>query len=99
MKLKLIIYSICLLHILTGCNEPVRIDPVQKEQEVLAASNPSEYEEDGETIKDYYRSDRTPLIEWVQQDTATLSYPFTSSIQNEYVTIATSADGNLRVYT
>ena len=99
MKLKLIIYSICLLHILTGCNEPVRIDPVQKEQEVLAASNPSEYEEDGETIKDYYRSDRTPLIEWVQQDTATLSYPFTSSIQNEYVTLATSADGNLRVYT
>lgn len=75
MKLKLIIYSICLLHILTGCNEPVRIDPVQKEQEVLAASNPSEYEEDGETIKDYYRSDRTPLI---GMGTAGHGYPLLS---------------------
>lgn len=32
------------------------------------------------------------LVNWVLSDTATFSYPFTRSIEKEYVTIATSAD-------
>lgn len=38
------------------------------------------------------------LVNWVLSDTATFSYPFTRSIEKEYVTIATSADKCLRIY-
>lgn len=37
-------------------------------------------------------------VNWVLSDTATFSYPFTRSIEKEYVTIATSADKCLRIY-
>lgn len=52
----------------------------------------------GDTIEDYYGTSREGLINWVLTDTATLSYPFTRSIEKKYVTIATSDDNLLRIY-
>lgn len=100
MKLKTLYCTmVAVLLGLTTCKKPQRIDPYQKEKEMLKASSPEEYEYDGEKYLDYAKADKHPLKDWVLNDTATLSYPFTESVKNEYVTVATSADGNLRIYT
>lgn len=100
MKMKTLYYMMAAVLLgLTACHEPQRIDPSQKEKEMLEASSPEEYEYDGDICLDYTRADKQPLKDWVLNDTATLSYPFTESVKNEYVTVATSTDGNLRIYT
>lgn len=84
--------------LLCGCNGQRKIDPFQKEKEILIASQPEEYEVDGKKYKDYTKADRQLLVDWVKQDTSTLTHPFSESIKSGYVKVATSSDGKLRVY-
>lgn len=99
MKLKSLFVLVGITFVLNSCNRAPHTDPVKKEQEVLAAPNKVvDYEIDGIIYKDSSKINRQPFIDWVLEDTATLSYPFTASIQKKYVTIATSPDGKLRIY-
>ena len=70
----------------------------KKELKMLKEAKPEISESEGDTIEDYYGTSREGLINWVLTDTATLSYPFTRSIEKNYVTIATSDDNLLRIY-
>lgn len=67
----------------------------KKELKMLEDSQPKSEEE---AIENYFGPSHDGLINWVLTDTATFSYPFTRSIEKEYVTIATSDDKCLRIY-
>lgn len=67
----------------------------KKEQVMLEDAKPKSEEE---ALENYFTLSRKGLISWVLTDTATLSYPFTQSIEKEFVTIATSDDQCLRTY-
>ena len=67
----------------------------KKELKMLEDSPPKSEEE---AIENYFGPSHDGLISWVLTDTATFSYPFTRSIEKEYVTIATSDDKCLRIY-
>ena len=69
----------------------------KKELKMLEEAKPEISESEGDTIEDYYGTSREGLINWVLTDTATLSYPFTRSIEKNYVTIATSDDYNPQI--
>ena len=53
----------------------------KKELKMLEEAKPEISESEGDTIEDYYGTSREGLINWVLTDTATLSYPFTRSIE------------------
>ncbi len=67
----------------------------KKELKMLEDSQPKSEEE---AMENFYTPSHEGLINWVLTDTATFSYPFTHSIEKEYVTIATSEDKRLRIY-
>lgn len=67
----------------------------KKEQIMLEDAKPKSEEE---ALENYFTLSRKGVISWVLTDTATLSYPFTQSIEKEFVTIATSDDQCLRTY-
>lgn len=55
----------------------------KKELKMLKEAKPEISESEGDTIEDYYGTSREGLINWVLTDTATLSYPFTRSIEKK----------------
>lgn len=83
---------------LAACKQISSTQMKEKELEMLRNAQPEVFEADGQMQESFYQTSRQPLLDWVLSDTATLSYPFTLSRQKGYVTVATSADNKLRIY-
>lgn len=99
MKLQTIwVVSAVGLAALAACKQIGTSEMKNKELEMLRNAKPEIFEADGKTQESFYQTSRQPLLDWVLSDTATLSYPFTLSRQKDYVTVATSADNRLRIY-
>mgnify|MGYP000898848304 FL=1 len=92
---SLLYLSLCSLVTLYACQSSHTTQMEKKELKMLEDSQPKSEEE---AFENFYTPSHEGLINWVLTDTATFSYPFTQSIEKEYVTIATSADKCLRIY-
>lgn len=68
------------------------------EKKELKMLEDSQAKSEEEALEISFGPSHEGLVNWVLSDTATFSYPFTRSIEKEYVTIATSADKCLRIY-
>ena len=92
---SLLYLSLCSLVILYACQSSHTTQMEKKELKMLEDSQPKSEEE---AFENFYTPSHEALINWVLTDTATFSHPFTQSIKKEYVTIATSDDKCLRIY-
>ena len=70
----------------------------EMEKKELKMLENSQAKSEEEALEISFGPSHESLVNWVLSDTATFSYPFTRSIEKEYVTIATSADKCLRIY-
>lgn len=70
----------------------------EMEKKELKMLEDSQAKSEEEALEISFGPSHEGLVNWVLSDTATFSYPFTRSIEKEYVTIATSADKCLRIY-
>ena len=92
---SLLYLSLCSLVTLYACQSSHTTQMEKKELKMLEDSQPKSEEE---AFENFYTPSHEGLINWVLTDTATFSHPFTQSIEKEYVTIATSDDKCLRIY-
>lgn len=92
---SLLYLSLCSLVTLYACQSSHTTQMEKKELKMLEDSQPKSEEE---AFENFYTPSHEALINWVLTDTATFSHPFTQSIKKEYVTIATSDDKCLRIY-
>ena len=70
----------------------------EMEKKELKMLEDSQAKSEEEALEISFGPSHEGLVNWVLSDTATFSYPFTRSIEKEYVTIATSDDKCLRIY-
>ena len=91
---SLLYLSLCSLVTLYACQSSHTTQMEKKELKMLEDSQPKSEE----AFENFYTPSHEGLINWVLTDTATFSHPFTQSIEKEYVTIATSDDKCLRIY-
>lgn len=79
---SLLYLSLCSLVTLYACQSSHTTQMEKKELKMLEDSQPKSEEE---AFENFYTPSHEGLINWVLTDTATFSYPFTQSIEKEYV--------------